>query len=53
MECSPKQCCDSIDRTEFNVAVTDGSVLICAACLVVFGIVQKDTEYLFHMLSEE
>jgi hypothetical protein len=40
VERGPEQHCDGIDRTKFDIAVTDGPVLVRAACLVVFGIVQ-------------
>jgi hypothetical protein len=46
MEYRPKKHCNRIDGTEFDIAMTDGSVFVCATGLVVFGIVQEDTEHL-------
>ena len=42
----PKKHGNPIDQTEFDMAMVNGPVFICAASLVVFGIVRKDTEYL-------
>ena len=46
MKYRPKKHGNPIDWTEFDVAMANGPVFICAASLVVFGIVREDTKYL-------
>jgi hypothetical protein len=46
MEYCPEKHRDGIDGTELNMMMANGPMLISTASLIVFGVVQEDSEYL-------
>jgi hypothetical protein len=52
MKYCPEKHGNPVDWTEFDVAMTNGPMFVCATGLIVFRIVQEDTKYLAEQIGQ-